>query len=192
MQNGLPFSDLVVIELASVLAGPSVGMFFAELGATVIKVENSRINGDVTRSWKLPNENPDSDISAYFSSINWGKRSISLDLETEIGQKKLYSLVKKADVVLASFKPGDAEKLRVNYEALIKIQPTLIYGDISGYGPQDSRTAFDAVLQAETGFMFMNGTPERVSAADAPTSATISGSFCISCERSVQTTCVSL
>ena len=72
------FKNLTVIETANVLAGPSVGMFFAELGATVIKVENINTGGDITRSWKLPSETTDSDISAYFSSVNWGKKSIGI------------------------------------------------------------------------------------------------------------------
>ena len=71
----MDFSKLKVIELASVLAGPSVGMFFAEMGANVIKIENKKTNGDVTRNWILPNEKPE-DVSAYFSSINWGKEHL--------------------------------------------------------------------------------------------------------------------
>ena len=62
-----------IIELASVLAGPSVGMFFAELGADVIKVENKLTGGDVTRFWKLPTESPDNSISAYYASVNYKK-----------------------------------------------------------------------------------------------------------------------
>ena len=64
-----PFKDLVVVELASVLAGPSVGMFFAELGARVIKIENIAQGGDVTRSWRLPGE--EEEITAYFSAVNY-------------------------------------------------------------------------------------------------------------------------
>ena len=75
------FKGLRVLELSSVLAGPSVGMFFAELGADVIKIENPLTSGDVTRSWKLSNENIESDISSYFCSVNWGKKSIALNLE---------------------------------------------------------------------------------------------------------------
>ena len=67
------FEDLKVLELASVLAGPGVGQFFAELGATVIKVENPKTGGDVTRSWKAAGEQTD-DRSAYFCSVNWGKQ----------------------------------------------------------------------------------------------------------------------
>jgi crotonobetainyl-CoA:carnitine CoA-transferase CaiB-like acyl-CoA transferase len=68
-----PFADLKVIELAGVLAGPSAGLFFAELGATVIKVENPKTNGDVTRSWKLQTENNESKSSAYYWSVNTHK-----------------------------------------------------------------------------------------------------------------------
>ncbi|MCD4775939.1 MAG: CoA transferase, partial [Candidatus Aegiribacteria sp.] len=74
------FAELKVIELANVLAGPSVGAFFSELGATVIKIENRLTSGDVTRKWKLPGESADSDISSYFSSVNWGKLSIGVHL----------------------------------------------------------------------------------------------------------------
>ncbi len=65
-------NDLKILELASVLAGPSVGQFFAELGAEVIKIENPKNGGDVTRLWKSPGE-PTDDRSAYFCSCNWGK-----------------------------------------------------------------------------------------------------------------------
>ena len=72
------FSELKVIDISTVLAGPSVGTFFSELGATVIKIE-SPFHGDVTRSWKLSSEDPSSKISAYFSSVNYKKRYIKLD-----------------------------------------------------------------------------------------------------------------
>jgi crotonobetainyl-CoA:carnitine CoA-transferase CaiB-like acyl-CoA transferase len=80
MMQSPPLKGLKVLELASVLAGPSVGMFFAELGATVLKVENMTTRGDVTRNWKLAAEDPSTDISGYFSSVNWGKQSLALDL----------------------------------------------------------------------------------------------------------------
>ena len=73
-----PFSNLKVIELASVLAGPSVGMFFAELGAEVTKVENPKVGGDVTRNWLSKGEQRKG-YSAYFSSVNWGKKHLMLD-----------------------------------------------------------------------------------------------------------------
>ena len=74
------FSGLRVLELASVLAAPAVGMFFAELGATVVKVENARTGGDVTRSWKSSREAANAAVSAYYASVNWGKETHLLDL----------------------------------------------------------------------------------------------------------------
>lgn len=150
--------DLKVIELASVLAGPSVGQFLAELGADVIKVENLRTGGDVTRTWKSSLEQTD-DRSAYFSSVNWGKRSLALDLTNPEGRNTIYKLVRKSDIVIASYKSGDARKLGVDYDSLKALNPGIIYGQITGYGSDDERVGYDAVIQAEAGFMSMNGEP---------------------------------
>jgi crotonobetainyl-CoA:carnitine CoA-transferase CaiB-like acyl-CoA transferase len=150
------FKDLKVLELASVLAGPSVGQFFAELGADVIKVENIRTGGDVTRTWKASGEQTD-ERSAYFCSVNWGKRSIALDLNTEHGKTIAQKLASKSDIVIASYKPGDAEKLGVDYQTLSKNNSGLIYGQITGYGSHNPRVGYDAIIQAEAGFMYMNG-----------------------------------
>ncbi len=150
----------LVVELASVLAGPAVGMWLAELGARVIKVEYHLKGGDVTRSWKLPTEDPSEDRSAYFSSVNWGKESIGLDLRSQEGKEIVYRLVEKADIVLASYKPGDAEKLGMDAETLMALNPRLIYADLTAYGADDPRVGFDAIIQAETGFTYMNGSAE--------------------------------
>ena len=150
-------SDLVVLELASVLAGPSVGQFFAELGATVIKVENPRTRGDVTRQWTLPHEQPPDDRSAYFCCCNYGKQSVALDLSSETGQALLHDLACTADLVIASYRPGSAEALGADYETLSAENSGLIYGHITGYGPDDPRAGYDAIIQAESGFTYMNG-----------------------------------
>lgn len=147
-----------MLELASVLAGPAVGQFFAELGAEVIKVENLTAGGDVTRSWKSAGEKTD-DRSTYFCAVNWGKRSVAIDLNTTEGKSIVRKLAWRSDVVIASYKPGDAEKLGVDYKTLSNDNPRLIYGQVSGYGPGNPRVGYDAIIQAETGFMFMNGEP---------------------------------
>lgn len=148
--------DLKILELASVLAGPSVGQFFAELGAEVIKVENLKTGGDVTRTWKSAGETTD-DRSAYFCSVNWGKKSVALDLASQDGRTVVRKLAQRADVVIASYKPGDAEKLGVSYQQLKTDNPDLIYGQITGYGSDNDRVGYDAVIQAESGFMDLNG-----------------------------------
>lgn len=151
------FEELVVIELASVLAGPSVGMFFAELGAKVIKIENSRTGGDVTRSWKLPSESRENSVSAYFSAVNWGKDALALDLTQPEARQQVYALLRTADVVISSYIPGKAEELGMDAETLRRINPRLICAEINGYGSDLPRAAFDAIIQAEAGFTFMNG-----------------------------------
>ncbi|TGE15823.1 CaiB/BaiF CoA transferase family protein [Hymenobacter elongatus] len=153
----LPFADLLILELASVLAGPQVGQFFAELGATVVKVEPPA--GDVTRTWKTPAEPADTDVSAYFSCANWGKQSLVLDLTTAAGRAAVHGLAARADVVLASYKPGDSEKLGVDYATLALLNPQLIYAHLTGYGPDSGRAGYDAVLQAEAGLMYLNAAP---------------------------------
>ena len=150
-------SNLKVIELASVLAGPDVGMFFSEMGAEVIKIENKLIGGDVTRNWKSPTEDKSATVSAYFSSVNWNKKSLFLNLKDKKDKQQVYALIASADIVITNFKPGDDKKLGMDYQSLKIYNPTLIYGVINGYGSKSDRAAYDVVLQAETGFMFMNG-----------------------------------
>jgi len=156
------FENLKVLELASVLAGPSVGQFFAELGATVIKVENPKTSGDVTRSWRAKGENTD-DRTAYFCAVNWGKQSIAVNLDSLDGQRIVQQLAEQCDIVIESYKPYDAKKNGVDYDTLRKINPSIIYSSITGYGPRDPRVGYDAVIQAEAGFMFLNGEPGKAS-----------------------------
>ncbi|HRG00756.1 MAG TPA: CaiB/BaiF CoA-transferase family protein [Bacteroidia bacterium] len=157
-----PFSDLKVIELAGVLAGPSAGLFFAELGATVIKIENPKTGGDVTRSWKLKSEDKTDKTSAYFWSVNAGKEILFLDLSIDKDLQSFYELIKTADVLITNYKLGDDLKLKVDYNTLKQLNPTLIYASINGFGNSSPRTAYDLILQAESGFMFMNGEKNAV------------------------------
>jgi len=149
-----PFAHLRVIELATVLAGPQVGQFFAELGADVLKLEPP--GGDVTRTWRTAADDPDSTVSAYFAASNWGKTARVLDLTQPAAQAELHRLVAEADVLISSYRPGAAEKLGADYARLSALNPRLLYGQLSGYGPADPRPGYDAVLQAETGFMHLN------------------------------------
>lgn len=150
------FESLLVVELASVLAGPAVGMFFAELGARVIKVENPGTGGDVTRSWRGASEDP-AVPAAYYSAINWGKESISIDMRKPAGTEVVHDLVRRADVVLVSYKEGDAARYGVDHGTLASLNDRLIYAEVTAYGEGDPRVGYDAVIQAETGFTSMNG-----------------------------------
>lgn len=139
------------------LAGPAVGAMFAELGATVIKLEP--LGGDVTRSWKLAGEDPANDVPAYFSCVNWGKQSLAVNLKTAEGRQIARSLALQADVVIANYKPGAAERLGMDYASLSQAHPGLIYAHLTGYGGDDPRTGYDALIQAESGFLHLNGRP---------------------------------
>ena len=151
------FKNMIVVELAGVLAGPSVGLFFAELGATVIKIENPKTKGDITRSWKLQSEPTDENTSAYYWSVNTGKEVIFLDLTDKHDLEKFYTLVKIADVLISNYKAGDDIKLKVDYSTLSALNAELIYASINGFGTNSPRSAYDLILQAESGFMHMNG-----------------------------------
>lgn len=152
-------NELKVVDASSVLAGPSVGTFFAELGAEVIKVEHPE-HPDVTRSWKLPAESKETKASAYFSSVNYKKNYQQLDLKNESDHSKFMELIKDADILITNFKPGDDVKLGISDEQLLSVNPNLIIGKINGYGVESNRPAYDLILQAESGFMSINGTPE--------------------------------
>lgn len=147
---------LKIIDVSTVLAGPSVGTFFAELGADVLKIEHPKF-GDVTRSWKIPAENNSSRISNYFASVNYGKSYELIDLREDTGREKFLELIATADILLSNFKNGDAKKFNLLDSVLRKSNPKLIHGKISGFGDNNDRVAYDLILQAETGFMFMNG-----------------------------------
>ena len=153
------FSNLKVIDVSTVLAGPSVATFFAELGAEVIKVENKK-TPDVTRSWKLPNEDKTSTVSAYFSSINYHKKYLSLDFKNGEDYGAFIDLIRDTDILISNFKFGDEEKLKLSDAILRDVNPNLIIGKINGFGEESDRVAYDLILQAETGYMSMNGTPE--------------------------------
>ena len=154
------FKDLLVVELASVLAGPSVGMFFAELGARVVKIENKKTGGDVTRSWKLPVEDAEDEYSAYYHSINWGKEKRLLDISLEGDRAQVLSLIKQADIIISNFKSDSAIKLKMDYASLKTLNPSLIYGSITAYGDNNPAPGFDVMIQAETGWIYMTGEQE--------------------------------
>jgi crotonobetainyl-CoA:carnitine CoA-transferase CaiB-like acyl-CoA transferase len=156
MEKHTLLSGLKVVDASTVLAGPSVGTYFAELGAEVVKIEHPTL-GDVTRSWKLPSEYADSPISNYFSSVNFGKTYFKLNLKVEEDRNQFLKIVSESDILLSNFKHGDAEKFHLTDDVLHSFNPKLIHGKINGFGENSDRVAYDLILQAETGFMSMNG-----------------------------------
>jgi len=173
-----PFSDITVIDLTHVLSGPYCTMYLAELGARVIKVEHSG-HGDETR--KFPPLVDGS--SAYFATVNRGKESIALEFEKQEDKELLLEMIRRADVVVENLRYATLEHLGLDYEALRRINPRLIYAAISAFGqtgPLHERCAYDPILQAMSGMMTINGQP-----GSPPTKVGISivdyfsGMFCL-------------
>ena len=148
--------NLTVLDASTVLAGPSVATFFAELGARVIKFEHPACP-DVTRTWKLPSEDPNSRVSAYFASVNYAKQYRQLDLNEPDSRADFLLSIAKADILIMNFKRLDYEKFQLTDENLQALNPRLIIAKINGYGNESDRGAYDLILQAESGFMAMNG-----------------------------------
>ncbi|HEY6287765.1 MAG TPA: CoA transferase [Ktedonobacteraceae bacterium] len=158
-------SDVVVIDLSRVLAGPHCTMILGDLGATVIKVEQPG-KGDDTRHFGPPYIAGE---SAYYLGLNRNKQSILLDFSKPEGKERLLKLLSTATVLVENFRPGALERQGLGYEALRAINPGLIYCSISGYGqtgPYALRPGYDFVAQAESGLMSVtgeiDGDPQRV------------------------------
>jgi crotonobetainyl-CoA:carnitine CoA-transferase CaiB-like acyl-CoA transferase len=158
-------SDVIVIDLSRVLAGPYCTMILGDLGATVIKVEQPG-KGDDTRHFGPPYIAGE---SAYYLGLNRNKQSILLDFSTPEGKERLLKLLSTATMLVENFRPGALERQGLGYETLRAINPGLIYCSISGYGqtgPYASRPGYDFVAQAESGLMSVtgeiDGDPQRV------------------------------
>ncbi|MFC1805709.1 CaiB/BaiF CoA transferase family protein [Planctomycetota bacterium] len=175
MAGSGPLTDLLVLDVTRVLAGPFAGMVLADLGAEVIKVERPG-QGDDARAFG-PFRNG---VSAYFASINRGKNSLTLDLKSPDGRGIFLRLAEQADVVLENFRPGVMERLGLGYGQLRERNPRLVYAACSGFGqtgPYRERPAYDAVIQAMGGIMSITGEeggpPVRVGASIADITAAL-------------------
>jgi len=158
-------SDVVVLDLSRVLAGPYCTMMLGDLGAKVIKVEQPG-KGDDTRAFGPPYIAGE---SAYYLGLNRNKYSILIDFSTPEGKQRVLELARTATVLVENFRPGTLAKQGLGYEDLKEINPGLIYCSISGYGqtgPYASRPGYDFVAQAESGVMAVtgeiDGDPQRV------------------------------
>jgi formyl-CoA transferase len=159
MDPAPPLSELLVLDLSRVLAGPFATMMLADLGAEVIKVERPG-SGDDTRQWGPPWAGGE---SAYYLSVNRNKKSITLDLKTEQAREIVRELACRADVLVENWLPGTMEKWGLGYDDLCQINPGLVYCSITGYGqtgPQRGRPGYDFVIQAEGGIMSVTGPVE--------------------------------
>ncbi|MBD8476584.1 CaiB/BaiF CoA transferase family protein [Microbacterium sp. CFBP 8794] len=154
-------AGVVVLDLSRVLAGPYAAQTLADLGATVIKIENPR-DPDVSRGFPPYLTHGDEEFSAYYAQYNRGKLGVGLDLAAPGGTETLLDLVRRADILVENFRPGTMDKLGVGYDVLRAANPRLVYVAVSGYGQTGSRSrrpAFDNTAQAAGGMWSMNGYP---------------------------------
>lgn len=148
-------SDIKVLDLTRVLAGPYCTMMLADLGAEIIKVEQP-IVGDDSRAFGPYVDGE----SAYFMSINRNKESMTVNLKSPEGKEIIKAMIKEVDVVVENFRPGTMKKLGLDYDVLKEINPRIIYAASTGYGqsgPYSQRPAYDAVVQAMGGIMSITG-----------------------------------
>ena len=153
-ESKMILNNIFILDLSRVLAGPFATMFLADLGAKVVKVEPP--DGDETRLYS-PLVNG---VSAYFYSVNRGKKSISINLKKGEGKRILYKLVERADVVIHNYRDEIADKLGISYKQLIKYNDKIIYCTIRGYDRNSSykdRHAYDLIIQGESGLMMSTG-----------------------------------
>ena len=146
-----------MVDLTRVLAGPYASMILGDLGAEVLKVELPG-QGDEARGFG-PFQNGE---SAYFTSINRGKKSVSIDLRKAAGQQLVKRLAEKSDVLIENFRPGSMKRFGLDYETLQQQCPRLVYASVSGFGqtgPYAGRPAYDVIIQAMGGIASITGSP---------------------------------
>jgi crotonobetainyl-CoA:carnitine CoA-transferase CaiB-like acyl-CoA transferase len=157
-----PLTGLRVLDLTRVLAGPWATQMLADFGAEVIKIEKPG-EGDDTRGWGPPflkNADGSNGDAAYFQSANRGKWSVCIDMSVAEGQKLIRDLAMKSDILIENFKVGGLKKYGLDYDALGKINPRLIYCSITGFGqngPYANRAGYDFMIQGMAGVMSITG-----------------------------------
>lgn len=148
-----------VLDISNFLAAPMCGMFLADHGAEVLKVERPGV-GDEIRRW---GESKDG-VGLYYKVINRGKRSITLDLKTEFGVDVVKELVKDVDILIENYRTGTLEKWGLGYDVLKAINPGLIMVRITGFGqtgPYRHRPGFGTLAEAYAGYAFISGMPDQ-------------------------------
>lgn len=157
-----PFEGIRVLDMTHVLAGPFCTYQLAVLGADVIKIEPPD-SPDMTREEGVIPALNDVAYGTYFQAQNAGKRAITLNLKDEAGRDILRRLIKSADVLVQNYAGDALDQLGFGHDAVCAIQPKLIYCSMTGFGrtgPKAEHPAYDVVIQAFSGLMSANGTPE--------------------------------
>jgi crotonobetainyl-CoA:carnitine CoA-transferase CaiB-like acyl-CoA transferase len=158
-----PLSHVRVLDLTRILAGPWAAQTLADLGAEVIKIERPK-TGDDTRSWGPPwlkdARGADTRESAYFLSVNRGKKSVTVDLSKPDGQRLVRALAAKSDVVIENYKVADLVRYGLAYDDVRKVNPGIVFCSVTGFGqdgPYAQRPGYDFIFQGMCGLMSITG-----------------------------------
>ena len=170
--SGKILDSTTVLDLTTFVTGGFCSMMLANQGADVIKVERPGVGDDNRHSgppfvsseaaseYDGPGKTPAEGESPYFWTINYGKRSVEIDLKTEGGREALYDLAREADVFVENFRPGTANRLGVDYDAIRERNPQVVYCSISAFGetgPWSRRPGYDLLVQGTSGIMSVTG-----------------------------------
>lgn len=157
-----PLEGILVLDFSQFLAGPWAALRLADLGARVIKIERPG-GGDLCRQLYISNLELDGD-STLFHSINRNKQSFAADLKVPADRIRVQKLIQRADVLIQNFRPGVMEKLELHHAAVRKINPGLVYAQVTGYGPEGPwrhKPGQDLLVQSLSGLAWLNGNADQ-------------------------------
>ncbi len=157
-----PLSGLLIVDFSQFLSGPSASLRMADMGARVIKIERAE-GGDLCRRLYVSNLELDGD-STIFHTINRNKESFAADLRKPEDRSAVTELVRRADVVIQNFRPGVMERLGFDYESVARLNPRVVYGEITGYGksgPWRDKPGQDLLAQCLSGLPWLNGDADQ-------------------------------
>jgi crotonobetainyl-CoA:carnitine CoA-transferase CaiB-like acyl-CoA transferase len=180
--NASALDGLLVVDLSRALAGPHAAMMLGDLGARIVKVE-SPAGGDDARGWGPPFLYPEGAQreSTYFLAANRNKESIAVDLKSAAGRATLTELVRRADVLVESFRTGVLERLAFPVERLLELNPRLVVLSVTGFGhdgPEGGRSGYDQIAQGEAGLMSVTGSaPDDMQRVGVPIADLLAGIY---------------
>lgn len=175
-------SDMKVLDLTRVAAGPWCTQLLADMGATVYKIERPRV-GDDARGFRpfVPDGSDANRNSAFFMALNRGKHSITIDLATPEGADIIRALAARCDMFVENYKVGDLKRFGLDYESIRAVNPSIVYCSVTGFGqtgPYAARPAYDSIMQASAGLMSLCGDPDGAPQRTAIAVADLTTGYC--------------
>lgn len=153
-----PLEGILVVDFSQYLSAPSASLRLADLGARVIKIEQPQ-SGDICRSLYFSNLVMNGE-SSMFHAINRNKQSYQANMKADTERQQVYEIIKRADVLIHNYRPGVVDRLGIDYETIIKLNPNIVYAELSGYGKEGvwkDKPGLDLLVQSISGLTQLNG-----------------------------------